>query len=197
MVKKKPSINYRLGKNIMIVLEGPDNCGKTTLANALSSALDLPVVHSEKPDFDNNGQLRLEWMARNPYTIYDRASCISEAVYGPICRNGSVYGREHWQILSRFLSHNPFIIFCECSKSRALQFNGREDMEGVHENAEALYDRYREVMVKVEKISSHTQAVVYKYNYEVDSPNNIVQLCKMYINSRLEIANIINQIGEL
>jgi len=69
----------------MIIIEGPDNVGKTTLANQLAKDLGVEVVHSIKPTDFQAGVDRLNWMASNPLIIYDRVSCISEAVYGPIC----------------------------------------------------------------------------------------------------------------
>lgn len=180
----------------MIVIEGPDNAGKTTLANILAQDLSLEVIHSIKPDNPRAGEGRLNWMASNPQAIYDRASCISEAVYGSICRDGSVYGDRHWEVLDNFLHHGPLVIFCCCSKERAMKFGDREDMEGVHENAELLYDMYQVVMGKVRAIGGYSDITFLMYNYEVDSYDNIRNFCEWYL-TRLELreANI-KLIGE-
>ena len=180
----------------MIVIEGPDNCGKTTLAEELAIRLDLPVIHSIKPIDISHGLDRLDKMARLPHAIYDRVSCISEAVYGPICRDGSIYRDVHWEVADRFLHHKPLVIFCCCSLNRALEFNGREDMEGVQENAVELFESYRVVMSKVRVLSLMNDSRYMSYNYEMDSVESVEGVCREYL-SQLEFRqNSINELGE-
>lgn len=180
----------------MIVIEGSDNCGKTTLSEHLAKVLGLTVVHSEKPETPLMGQHRLDWMADNPLSIYDRASCISEAVYGPLLRGGSVYGEDHWKILAKFLMSQPLIIYCKCSEEKALSYNGRDDMDGVQANGSALYHKYDEVMDKVDRISSIFGGEVIHYDYEVHSLEVIENFCRVYINNVVQSLKLLESIGE-
>lgn len=77
----------------MIILEGPDGAGKSTLVKQLSHDLDLPVAKractSTGGPVDDLGS----WAARDvsrwrqfPLSLYDRHPFISEYIYGPALR---------------------------------------------------------------------------------------------------------------
>jgi thymidylate kinase len=84
----------------VIILEGPDGCGKTNIANALSKKLSIPVFksagewkHFEELDegtwFLNTTKYSLPYLLEfiqqtNTSVILDRAYP-SEYVYGPMC----------------------------------------------------------------------------------------------------------------
>ena len=96
----------------MIILEGPDNSGKTTLANQLSEALELPILHSGGPcesraDADNRMN---KILSGNQETIWDRVPCISEPIYGITLRDVNYFYGSGW--LDRLLETRPLIIFC-------------------------------------------------------------------------------------
>jgi thymidylate kinase len=72
-----------------IVLEGADQSGKTTFANKLSSALEMPVYHVDNPE---EGADQYDYYTRflnlGRPVISDR-SFVSELVYGPVLRGKS------------------------------------------------------------------------------------------------------------
>lgn len=93
-----------------IVLEGPDNTGKTTLAKWLSARLQLPYIKSPGPIVDelDMANRMLRFMSA-PATIYDRFAAISEPLFG------SAYGRPSFRIdhmVELFYELEPVVIYC-------------------------------------------------------------------------------------
>lgn len=66
-----------------IVLEGPDNSGKSTLAEYLGERLHMPVKHSGGPGkYPGEINARADLLLSNPIpTIYDRHPCVSQNIY--------------------------------------------------------------------------------------------------------------------
>ena len=67
-----------------IIIEGPDNAGKTTLCNLLGTSLHMPIFHAGGPPSTNDTALRLcreqtDFLHNN--TILDRITPISRQVY--------------------------------------------------------------------------------------------------------------------
>lgn len=95
----------------MIILEGPDGGGKTTLASSISEMTAWPVIGSEGPTHsldDFYGRLD-RYALRGSQVIYDRHPIISEQVYG------QAYGRQYRvpEIAKQWLQlQQPLIIYC-------------------------------------------------------------------------------------
>lgn len=79
----------------MIICEGPDGGGKSTLVRQLSVEFSLPV-HERAVDSAQKVMVPnlFDWayrdvttMPEQPLSVYDRHCMISEYVYGPICRS--------------------------------------------------------------------------------------------------------------
>ena len=70
-----------------VIIEGPDGGGKTTLAEALLKELDL-VYHHEGPPERGGLHDRYSALLREN-SVLDRWA-LSEAVYGSVCRGGSL-----------------------------------------------------------------------------------------------------------
>lgn len=106
---------------MVIVVEGPDGAGKTTLIEVLKNELDLtvaPRVVSKETKATTN--LRL-WVDNNlkvgfQPVIFDRYRLISETIYGPALRDTSEEGFDdmHWLAprLNQFYRLRPIIIYC-------------------------------------------------------------------------------------
>ncbi len=111
---------------VPIIIEGPDESGKTTLAIALlgyfyPEAWILKSPASKSPDwypfFENwVGKVTVE--AAQSILLLDRVPEISEAVYGPIMRGSSRLNSPLGSLLN--LPSNGLVIFCH-SKPGALE----------------------------------------------------------------------------
>ncbi len=162
---------------MLVVVEGMDNSGKTTLANKLMEHFDLTYtkpVPSEGPEgmdgeYMMNGMKKLFQEVRDGANyISDRVNLVSELIYGPICRGASRLSQEQYaEILPEFVDLYPVVFFCRPKVDTILK--GLKDsfqMEGVAEKGlilcktyEAYFDGWHMVGIPF-----------YNYNWEAD-PN--------------------------
>lgn len=94
-----------------IVLEGPDNSGKSTLARVLSEKLQRPIYASEGPE-KYPGELieRIERYRGLNNVIFDRHPCISDPIYGMFrSQRSSLAGGYE----ARFYAEQPLLIYCD------------------------------------------------------------------------------------
>ena len=120
---------------MLIILEGFDNSGKSTLGQQLQSLLDWNLIHST--GFHDLGKMEdflwgvLEKSQRGNL-IVDRISLISEDIYGPIMRGKSMYSFHRWLTWwERFERLNPLIIFCDPPLSQVQATFGERAQETV------------------------------------------------------------------
>jgi hypothetical protein len=111
-----------------IILEGPDGCGKTTLAHDLQKWLNhhgaFPVnIHHEGPPppkvklLEHYGNVLL---SSDEHTIFDRLA-LGELIYGPILRGEDRLGEVGWRVFRRLLTaRNVLHIICILPWERAL-----------------------------------------------------------------------------
>lgn len=136
----------------MIIFEGPDGAGKTTLINQISSKLGIPiaprVVSKEAKAMFN----LMEWVDNNldegfQRMIFDRHRLISETIYGPILRPEAEGGfdRMAWLAprMKRLYELEPIIIYCLPTRA-AVRGNVMhdDDNEVVRSRINSLYSAY-------------------------------------------------------
>lgn len=105
----------------MLIVEGPDGAGKTTLIAGLAEKFDLPIA-PRVVSKDAQAMINLkQWVEHNVSTaphpkIFDRHRLISEPIYGPILRHSQEPGFSDplWmmQQMRAFYRSNPLIIYC-------------------------------------------------------------------------------------
>jgi hypothetical protein len=106
--------------NGVIILEGPDGAGKSTLAKvlqaqAINRGYHVILVHNGPYQGVKNGLARLyaeaimSGVVGNSIVIMDR-SWISEAIYGPIFRQADRVGRSRARILERLMLRVPNLV---------------------------------------------------------------------------------------
>lgn len=133
----------------MIVVEGLDATGKTTLVKHLSEKFpDLVVHHSigNKHDVKQiHDQAISSIMTDTPFDLWDRARFISEYVYNPILQNRpTAFDMPEWlSMLARWVEKPQLVIFCQrpLHKVREVLHN-EEQLEGVEDNITKLYQAY-------------------------------------------------------
>lgn len=166
----------------MIVIEGMDNTGKTTLSNKLVEHFGLPpecYIHSPGPDIPEQMAPRVHRMLefKDLPFIWDRIHCISDQVYA------EVLGRQNWfevlysklqlsdgervssdkmEFISKkeacfkawiyFLASRPTVIYCRPPIENILKFGDREQMVGVKDQAATLVLVYDTFMAKLRSI---------------------------------------------
>lgn len=108
---------------MLIILEGPDGSGKTTLATKISKQTGYPILHFAQPKTDEEKQGMFDEyykLARKNYTknvILDRC-WYSEMVYGPIMRDKSYITYPQMYLLEQQLcKHGAMLIYCTAHMS--------------------------------------------------------------------------------
>ena len=128
----------------LIIVEGPDAVGKTTLINQLASELNLPIVKSYKPTSRSDIYAFSNWANACPRTpICDRHAAISDLVYGPIIRGATPSSLS----LAQATIRNNYLIHVNPGKDIALKhLQDQKQMDGVIETYSQLYDGYEKLM---------------------------------------------------
>lgn len=139
----------------MIIVEGVDNSGKSTLVDELQERLKIGTISEDKP----TGTPEQCWeealrQLEHRVAIRDRVAVISELVYGPIIRGKSALGEYHGDALMNLYSKDVLIIYCKPPLNVVLDNQGREQMDGVIQNHRALYDRYDRIMTEIKRFGS-------------------------------------------
>ena len=101
---------------MILILEGPDGSGKTTLATRLHATTGYPIYHRSKPENDEDKANMMEQhkadFKKHKNVIVDRC-WYSEIVYGNIMRDGSVIDYPEMYDLERLaLSKGALLIYC-------------------------------------------------------------------------------------
>lgn len=122
----------------------------------------------------------------NTIDIYDRFTCIDQQIYGPICRND--YDLDDYRLWTDIMNEcisigcKPYFIYCRPAVEDIIGFeDGREQMEGVIENAEALLRRYDDMYFY---LATKNPDWCRLYNYKVNKPQMLVD---EYMNLRQSV----------
>lgn len=154
-----------MAKSPMIVVEGMDNTGKSTLVDFLAHELKACVVKTFKKApsvadvFEYNG-----WCSRSHYPlILDRVHYISDLVYGTVIRDHT----SVTQAMASFFRRDTILIYCRPPEEVIFSFGEREQMNGVKEQAVKLLAAYDELMARLSPDIT--------YDYTVDNQEGVLQ----------------------
>ena len=152
----------------MIIVEGPDGSGKSTLVEALEEHLNIKASHFGGPPKtmqEIDERVRESLGAK----LLDRWSPISEQVYAPIRgEKRSIDTLDHY-----INTVKPFIIYCApgrrvlmANKERCLEVEkahkSKEHCDTVSKNFKKIISLYSDVM---KKLCSTRGLTVYYYDY--------------------------------
>lgn len=171
----------------MIIAEGPDAAGKTTLIKTLVKELKLSVHARHCSSEDGPIDDLFNWAHTDVATwelqktsIYDRHPYISEFIYAGLLRGGvaeeflSITAQQDIDKMQRM----GLVIFCIPSlETIAKNIGVNEQMSGVAENVENLYWAYREAHAnwKGNKIF---------YDYQITPLDSVIYQAKSFLIGR-------------
>ena len=169
----------------MIIVDGVDNTGKTTLAQELAEKYDLPLRKSTGPQKDNPEIVKefiystLERDLQDE-VIYDRHALITEKVYGPVLRGKNVLEEieDSYYLLYMFKQTRPLIIYTVLpAEEIKATFEERDQLEGVYENVDELYRRFNKLAGQLRSAGFQ----VIKYNYKGDDKDKLMEVVEEYL----------------
>ena len=101
---------------MIIIIEGPDGSGKTTLAEKMHKQTGYKLLHRSYPKTEEDKE---RMMAEYMQVIKSGVNCIfdrswySEMVYGPVMRNDSIISYPQMYTLERELTkRGAIVIYC-------------------------------------------------------------------------------------
>lgn len=162
----------------MIIIEGPDNSGKSTLASFLAYELGMQVYHAGGPPAsikEMNG--RVQFILNNSdQFIFDRCPLISEPVYSILRPGGNMFGDSD-ELYKALRELKPVLIYCRPPDNIVLEVDSHKikahdspsHIAKVTANMAMLVDRYDHIM-QSEYLPPHI-----RYDYTSDGHDNILQ----------------------
>jgi predicted HAD superfamily Cof-like phosphohydrolase len=156
----------------IIIVEGPDGAGKTTLINRLQKDLNVITIKSPRPrDYHDCKDLlaRTMLIAENTNILCDRIGIISEPIYGPICRGTHPF--PTWDESHEMLALiNPIIIWCQPDVSVCEDnLDSQPQMNGVIEHIDDLCDAYSKFFGGID-----ASVCVLAYDYKKDLYDDVL-----------------------
>lgn len=115
-----------------IILEGPDNSGKSTLANLILQEVPLILQQSEGPEkFPGEMIERITRYAKMENVLYDRHPAISQPIYNMFREDATPVPQD---LIDQLMATKPLIIFCD----NVAGFDDREHQVKAHDTPEHL-----------------------------------------------------------
>lgn len=173
----------------MIIVEGPDNSGKSTLIQWLKKELPLiEVKHGRHGPPVNSKDIveRTEILIKKSIDyntkaiIVDRFSLIGESIYGPILRGEDLWVKvphDKIRLQKALRALDPFYIYCRPDKSVIMDlknhqikdYDTEEHVLNITKNQELIIDAYDNYFTNLSP--SH----FYRYNYK-DGEDSLLKL---------------------
>lgn len=154
-----------------IILEGPDNAGKTTLAKALIAACvdagtSVSYCHpGGKPESDGAERqcigMQIEWLSNQMPTIVDRVTPISQSIYNPSADDATLTWRvEGLHMMTRLAT----IVYCRPSTDRLLRTQDLTWRPGeTEEHKQKIISRQHEFVEKYDQMMAGLDCIHYDF----------------------------------
>lgn len=156
---------------IDIIIEGPDNAGKSTLAELIKIATHRLVVPSEGPEkYPGEVSDRVRrYMAEHQGVIYDRHPCVSQSIYSLVKNNTPV----DEELVKKFYEGKPLLIYCRpIGKGLDGHVVKEHDQEDFLNSLEKNYDR---VVEEYDLWGLRRAAIIYRIGDDTSRVLNFIK----------------------
>lgn len=181
----------------MIIVEGPDGSGKTTLCRMLTGAFDLSYI--KNPGMIKNKETiteRFHWyhyLYKQKNVILDRFYPISEAIYGPLFRDKSM--------VSDFTISDEIVkFFCYDNHNNILIWMKQKFKHVEHISAEkSIHTSTNEKIIMESKVTEKQDEIIKLYNtfYNKYLKYNLLNQDRIIVVNNIEdYENVIYAVGE-
>lgn len=142
---------------MIIVLEGADNSGKSTLAKYLAAATGFPVVDGKGPPKSlEEINSRVEEHLKFDHVIFDRHACVSNTIYDAY-RETSIPVDP--LLIAEFYDSNPLFIYCTSDGSLSSHILNEKDTP---EHVQLLVDHNHKIVADYDEWAKEHANWVYR-----------------------------------
>lgn len=156
---------------MIIILEGPDNAGKSTLANMLAKDLGIEVVHPGGPPANIadalircGEQAMIFQIGEHVSFIYDRVTCISDQIYRGRSSYLVSFALFQQDLLNEVENGNAMLVYCRPPNRVVKDFSNHvtksHETDAVVEHAKRNVDR---IIFEYDELMNVLKPVVYDY----------------------------------
>ena len=179
----------------MIIVEGPDNSGKTTLVKQLHDDLDLISFDHPHGPPKNSDELvsrtaNMLMKIRGPRVIADRTPLIGEVIYGSIMRDHNMWTEKesYYKMLKdiflKAIKNNMvFLIYCRPPDEKVLNFDTHEVKSyDTLEHLKGLEIHKRKILKAYDELLPSIASATYDYTKEGSYKQLTEKLRKEYFH---------------
>lgn len=159
----------------MIIIEGPDGAGKTTLVKHLAEKYDIPVAERVVDKDTNPMGVNLKYWTENnlkkglQWMIFDRHRLISEPIYSNALAREPHVGFDDIEWLTGrmidFTRIHPFIVYClPPYETVRTNLEGDPDNQAVFAHIQQIYNLY---LAMAAGDVARGQAVLFNYHLDI------------------------------
>lgn len=163
----------------MIVIEGMDNSGKSTLGEYLAAYIGYVVQESEGPPLsDDEINARVDKYAEFSNRIFVRHPCVSNAIYGMFRPEGNPITPGRTMI---FYEAKPLLIYCDAGERG---FDGHVLKDHDTERHQALLkDNKAELLTQYRLWAAQRADFIYRIGDDMDELCALIAFRDTYRNS--------------
>lgn len=181
---------------MIIILEGPDNAGKSTLGQRLSADLQMDLIHPGGPPKNIveviarcQEQSATFQLSTEVDFMYDRVTCISDQIYRGREEYSRIFEIYQGQLKS---AKNVIVIYCRPSDERLKNFNDHVQKDHEDEavvqhainNVDRIVEEYDSLMSFMARDRHYTMV---KYDFEKDKLGEGYSALLSLLKSRKDI----------